>query len=141
MYFGRITAILLICRVESLLACWGGGKQPDDKNHTRYNPNDKKIWGGWDPPGGAKGAWKEYLLTHHQALYGKGAPYDPALHGPKPYGIGIPGWPPNWNGLGYPLTGMEPPPWAYVPKKIGKPSLCYEPPKLGNCNPKKLLTR
>ncbi|XP_063831032.1 colostrum trypsin inhibitor-like [Ostrinia nubilalis] len=36
---------------------------------------------------------------------------------------------------------MEPPPWAYVPKKIGKPSLCYEPPKLGNCNPKKLLTR
>ncbi|KAL0869561.1 hypothetical protein ABMA27_005827 [Loxostege sticticalis] len=103
------------------------------------DPNNPAIWSGWKPPPGAPKAWDTWINNYNQRNKGKGSAHDPALHGEHPYGHNIKGWPDDWNGMGPPLEGMAPPPWAYVPKNMGKPSFCYDRPLQGHC--KESLTR
>ncbi|XP_028176897.1 uncharacterized protein LOC114364793 [Ostrinia furnacalis] len=97
------------------------------------NPYNKHIWYGWDAPPEAKGAWAQWMAKYQQAIAGKGGPYNPSIHD-KPYGQDVKDWPADWGVLGPPRDGMMPPPWAYVPKRSGKPALCYDPPLYGDCS-------
>ncbi|CAG9795501.1 unnamed protein product [Diatraea saccharalis] len=100
------------------------------------DPNNKEIWNGWDPPPGAEETWKEWLLEYklHARDNAGYLTEEQIKNGTLPAGHDIPDWPREWKDLAAGYGGIPPPPWAYVPKNLGKPPQCYEPPLLGDCD-------
>ncbi|KAJ8737141.1 hypothetical protein PYW07_000412 [Mythimna separata] len=98
-------------------------------NCTKYGfpgsggPGGGGSWGGsGGGPGGAGGAGGQ-----------GGSGYDYFEDDNRGPGSG---WPNSheWKGLGQGSAGPPIPPWAYVPKNIGKNPICYLSPTRGQCN-------
>jgi hypothetical protein len=89
--------IIILARVVISLACWGRYVNPE----SMLNPNNKKIWGGWEPPPGASGAWEDWLIEfdRNKKIYGGYLSEQEIAAGVKHAGYGIKDWPEDWIGL------------------------------------------
>ncbi|RVE49179.1 hypothetical protein evm_006186 [Chilo suppressalis] len=133
--------LLIIPKIVFTYGCWGYTEDMDKEKvaaaavASMLNPNNKEIWNGWDPPPGVNESWVEWFQEFQENTRGKTGylTEEQKKDGVLPAGHDVPGWPADWNGLGEGYGGMAPPPWAYVPKNLGKPPQCYDPPVSGHC--------